>query len=85
MIGINPSDFNSIKAMFIKDTKGAYEILGVNQSQNNDEIKLNYNNIGKNKLFYDVIYNPKETNFLKIGKKLTGIFPVLIKQKRNLD
>jgi len=42
LIGINPSDFNSIKAMFIKDTKGAYEILGVNQSQNNDEIKNAY-------------------------------------------
>ena len=26
--------------------------------------------IGKNKLFYDVIYNPNETNFLKTGKKL---------------
>ena len=42
LIGINPSDFKSIKAMFIKDTKGAYEILGVNQSQNNDEIKNAY-------------------------------------------
>jgi shikimate dehydrogenase len=26
--------------------------------------------VGKNKLFYDVIYNPGETNFLKLGKKL---------------
>jgi len=42
LIGINPSDFKSIKAMFVKDTKGAYEILGVNQSQNNDEIKNAY-------------------------------------------
>ena len=23
-----------------------------------------------NKFFYDVIYNPSETNFLKIGKKM---------------
>ena len=30
-----------------------------------DEIKLDYSNIGPNKLFYDVIYNPKQTNFLK--------------------
>ena len=30
-----------------------------------DEIKLNYAEIGPNKLFYDVIYNPKQTNFLK--------------------
>ena len=35
-----------------------------------DEINLNLSSIGKNKFFYDVIYNPKETNFLKTGKKL---------------
>ena len=34
-----------------------------------DEIKLNYNKIGPGKLFYDVIYNPKETNFLMNAKK----------------
>ena len=33
-----------------------------------DEIKLDYSNIGPNKLFYDVIYNPRETNFLKKAK-----------------
>ena len=26
--------------------------------------------MGKNKLFYDVIYNPSETHFLNKGKKL---------------
>ncbi len=36
----------------------------------NDEINLDFSNVGKNKLFYDVIYNPDETKFLKIGKKL---------------
>ena len=36
----------------------------------NDEINLNFSSIGKNKFFYDVIYNPKETNFLKTGKEL---------------
>ncbi len=35
----------------------------------NDEIKLNYNDIGPNKFFYDVIYNPNETYFLKKAKK----------------
>ena len=34
-----------------------------------DEIKLNYTDIGPNKLFYDVIYNPKQTNFLSKAKK----------------
>ncbi len=38
-----------------------------------DEINLDFSSIGKNKFFYDVIYNPKETNFLKIGKKLGNI------------
>jgi shikimate dehydrogenase len=35
-----------------------------------DKINLNFSSMPKNKLFYDVIYNPKETNFLKIGKSL---------------
>ncbi len=37
---------------------------------NNEEINLDFSNIGNDKLFYDVIYNPSETNFLKEGKKL---------------
>ena len=37
---------------------------------NNEEINLNYSNFGKDKLFYDVIYNPSETKFLKEGKRL---------------
>ena len=35
-----------------------------------EEINLDFSNVGSNKLFYDVIYNPSETNFLKEGKKL---------------
>ena len=35
-----------------------------------DNIELNFKNINNEKLFYDVIYNPKETNFLKTGKSL---------------
>ena len=34
-----------------------------------DEIKIDYNVIGLNKLFYDVIYNPNQTNFLSKAKK----------------
>tara|TARA_B100000945_G_scaffold159574_1_gene128120 strand:- start:1158 stop:1952 length:795 start_codon:yes stop_codon:yes gene_type:complete len=34
----------------------------------NDDLNLNYKKIGNNKLFYDVIYNPRETNFLKKAK-----------------
>jgi shikimate dehydrogenase len=35
-----------------------------------DNIKLNFSSISKNRFFYDVIYNPRETNFLKTGKKM---------------
>ena len=41
--------------------------LGLNKE---DDIGLNFKDINKEKLFYDVIYNPKETNFLRIGKGL---------------
>ena len=40
--------------------------LGLN---NDDKFDLDFSEL-KNKFFYDVIYNPKETNFLKEGKKL---------------
>ena len=34
-----------------------------------DVIKLDYADIGPNKLFYDIIYNPSKTNFLKKAKQ----------------
>ena len=36
---------------------------------NNEEINLDFSKLEKNKLFYDVIYSPSVTNFLKEGKK----------------
>ena len=41
-------------------------ILGLKKD---DEIKLDYNDIGPNKLFYDVIYNPNQTRFLSKAKQ----------------
>jgi shikimate dehydrogenase len=38
-----------------------------------DEININYQQISKDKFFYDVIYNPPEKNFLKNAKKYGGI------------
>jgi shikimate dehydrogenase len=38
-----------------------------------DYIKLDFSLISKNTFFYDVIYNPRETNFLKNGKSLGSI------------
>ena len=40
--------------------------IGLNKK---DKIQIDFSSIGKNKLFYDVIYNPNETHFLKEGKK----------------
>ena len=37
--------------------------------KNDDEIKLNYTDIGSNKLFYDIIYNPSKTKFLSKAKR----------------
>ena len=37
--------------------------------KNEDKINLEFEKFGENKFFYDVIYNPKETNFLKTAKK----------------
>ena len=37
---------------------------------NKEKINLDFSSVGKNKLFYDVIYNPAETKFLKEGKEL---------------
>ena len=41
--------------------------LGLNKD---DIINLDFSKISENKLFYDVIYNPSETNFLKSAKNL---------------
>jgi len=38
-----------------------------------DKININYQQISKDKFFYDIIYNPPETNFLKNAKKHGGI------------
>jgi shikimate dehydrogenase len=38
--------------------------------KNDDKIDLDISKVGKNKFFYDVIYKPNETNFLKNAKKL---------------
>ena len=38
-----------------------------------DKLNFDFSSINKNKFFYDVIYNPKETNFLKTGKNLGNV------------
>ena len=38
-----------------------------------DNINFDFSSISKNSFFYDVIYNPRETNFLKTAKNLGNI------------
>ena len=44
--------------------------VGLNDYQ---KLNIDFSKIDRNKFFYDVIYNPKETNFLKTGKNLGNI------------
>ena len=73
---IPATDKDEVKKLYDKlsennDTTG--DIEQALSTEKDDEINLNFSSIGKNKFFYDVIYNPKETNFLKTGKKLGNI------------
>ena len=45
LIGLGQSDFNSVKAMFVEETRSSYKILGLNQQATDSEIKLAYRNL----------------------------------------
>ena len=47
LIGIKNPDFHSIQAMFVENTKAAYEVLGIDEKQNNEEIKNAYRKMAK--------------------------------------
>ena len=46
-MGITNSDFQSVKAMFIKETDSAYKILGVDASASDEEVKKAYREMAK--------------------------------------
>ena len=46
-MGITNSDFQSVKAMFIKETDSAYKILGVEPSATDEEVKRAYREMAK--------------------------------------
>ena len=76
------SNRTKTKAEDLKKTFGELEIIEWGETpnfdmiinatsiglKNEDGIKLDYSGVGTNKFFYDVIYNPKETIFLKRAK-----------------
>ena len=46
-MGITTSDFQSVKAMFIKETDSAYKILGIDPSATDEEVKRAYREMAK--------------------------------------
>lgn len=46
-MGINTSDFASVKAMFIRETDSAYKILGVDPNASDEEVKKAYREMAK--------------------------------------
>ena len=45
--------------------------VGLNKE---DKIDIDFSAIGKNKFFFDIIYNPRETKFLKLAKTSGNLF-----------
>ncbi len=56
-LGLNEKDSQSIKAMFVEDTDGAYQILEINRSATNEEIKKAYRTMA-------VKYHPDKVAYL---------------------
>ena len=46
-MGVGAKDFESITAMYIKDTDSAYKILEIEPSASNDELKKAYRELAK--------------------------------------
>ena len=46
-MGVTNSDFQSVKAMFIKETDSAYKILGIDASASDEEVKKAYREMAK--------------------------------------
>ncbi|PKP51163.1 MAG: molecular chaperone DjlA [Bacteroidetes bacterium HGW-Bacteroidetes-1] len=73
-MGIQPADFASIKAMFIKETDGAYKILEVTPEASNEEVKKAYKDMAlkfhpdKVNHLGDEIRNAAEEKFKQVSE-----------------
>ena len=64
------SQFNSLEILDWGDITDFDVIINATSlGLNKETINLDFSKFGNNKLFYDVIYNPVETDFLSKGKK----------------
>ena len=64
----NNNEFDKFIEQLISKTN--YNIIITTGLKKNDIMDLDFSEIENGKFFYDVIYNPKETDFLRKGKKL---------------
>ena len=63
--------FDNLKILDWGDLTDFHMIINATSlGLNNEKINLKFSSSGNEKLFYDVIYNPQETQFLKMGKQL---------------
>ena len=63
--------FNNLKILEWGDLTDFHMVINATSlGFNNETINLDFSSLGHDKLFYDVIYNPQETRFLKMGKQL---------------
>ena len=63
--------FNNIKILEWGNLTDVHMVINATSlGLNNETINLDFSSLGNDKLFYDVIYNPSETLFLKKGKQL---------------
>ena len=63
--------FDNLKILDWGDLTDFHMIINATSlGLNNETIDLDFSSLAQGKLFYDVIYNPHETHFLKMGKQL---------------
>ena len=82
-MGITNSDFQSVKAMFIKETDSAYKILGIDPSASDEEVKKAYREMAK-KNHPDLVTNLGEEVRQAAEKKfqeINGAYESIKKQR----
>lgn len=85
-MGVGPNDFESIKAMFVKDTNSAYKILEIDPAASNEELKRAYRELAK-KYHPDKVSHLGEDVKVAAEQKFTKLNAAYeaVKQERGLN